>query len=122
MTEEKRHFHRVGHDARVYLTGAGQTWLGKVLDLSLKGCLLELDQPHLIDPGLIYQLSIHLTDEIHIDMDVRLAHQDDRHVGLHSVSIDSDSAGQLHRLIELNLGDSTLLERDIQAMLVGTQT
>lgn len=119
MTEDKRHFHRVGHDAGATLSHVGQARSCTVEDLSLTGCLVELAQPWLLDPEPVYHLSIHLTYSIHIEMDVTLAHQSGVHVGLHCVSIDSDSAAQLRRLVELNLGDSRLLERDIRELIRG---
>lgn len=119
MTTEKRHFHRVGHDARSTLSLGGQAWTCVVEDLSLNGCLVELSQPLSVDPTQVYHLSIHLSYSIHIDMDVALAHQAGSHVGFHCVSIDSDSVARLRRLIELNLGDSRLLERDMRELIRG---
>lgn len=119
MANEKRHFHRVCHDALATLSHAGQAWSGRVEDLSLNGCLLEFSQPLPVDPALVYHLSIHLTYSILIEMDVALAHQAGNHAGFHCVGIDSDSVGQLRRLIELNLGDSDLLERDMRELIRG---
>lgn len=119
MADDKRHFHRVGHDARATLSRAGQTWSATVEDLSLNGCLVEMSGEWPVTPGQTYQLSIHLSYAIHIEMAVVLAHQDGRHVGFHCVSLDADSAGQLRRLIELNLGDSHLLERDMRELIRG---
>jgi hypothetical protein len=119
MTNEKRHFHRVAHDARATLTYAGRVLASTVEDLSLNGCLVELAAPRQIDAGQICQLSIHLTQSVHINMDVALAHQAGSHAGFRCVSIDSDSAGRLRRLIELNLGDSGLLERDMRELIRG---
>ena len=119
MSDEKRHFHRVGHDAAATLRHAGQTWTCTVMDLSLNGCLIELVEENPVEPERKYHLDIHLSPSIHIEMDATLSHQDGRHVGLHCVGIDSDSVGQLRRLIELNLGDSALLERDMRELIRG---
>ncbi|NTV94472.1 MAG: PilZ domain-containing protein [Thiobacillus sp.] len=119
INNEKRHFHRVGHDARATLTFAGRAVSCTVEDLSLNGCLVELSEPREIDAGQVYHLSIHLTYSMHITMDVVLAHQTGGHAGFRCVSIDADSASQLRRLIELNLGDSSLLERDMRELIRG---
>ncbi len=119
MNLDKRHFHRVGHDARATLTHAGQALACTVEDLSLQGCLVQLSQHWLVESDQVYKLSIHLTYTIHIEMDVVLSHQAGDHVGFRCVSIDSDSVGQLRRLIELNLGDSHLLERDMRELIRG---
>lgn len=114
---EKRQFHRVAHDARATLSAHGRAWSATVEDLSFKGCLLQMAEDWRIAPDQPYHLSIHLTPLIKIDMDVALAHQEGRHVGLRCQSIDIDSATELRRLLELNLADSGLLERDIHALL-----
>ncbi len=116
---EKRHFHRVGHDAPATLALGSSTWPCLVEDLSLKGCMVKLATDWPVDPSQTYQLSIHLSYAIHINMAVRLAHQSGLRAGFHCVSIDSDSISQLKRLVELNLGDSALLERDMHVLLSG---
>jgi hypothetical protein len=84
--------------------------------------MVKLAKTWSIDPIQIYRLSIHLSYAIHIDMDAKLSHQHGSHAGFHCVSIDTDSVSQLRRLVELNLGDSTLLERDLQALLSGVDS
>ncbi|HEX8980175.1 MAG TPA: PilZ domain-containing protein [Parasulfuritortus sp.] len=116
---ENRRYHRVGHDARATLSLAGQTWSCTVEDLSLKGCMVELAEPWPVAAGTVYQLSVHLSYAIHIEMAVQLSHQEGRRVGFRCISIDSDSVAQLKRLVELNLGDSSLLQRDMQALVSG---
>jgi len=114
---EKRHFHRVAHDARATLSLFGAAWTCTVQDLSLKGCLVRLAQARPLDPRQTYHLTVHLTDLIKIDMDVALSHQEGLNAGLRCVDIDLDSATGLRRLVELNLGDSALLERDLHALV-----
>lgn len=114
---EKRQFHRVAHDARATLSAHGRAWSATVEDLSLKGCLVQLDEDWQLSPQEPYHLSIHLTPVIKIAMQVELAHQEGRHAGFRCQSIDLDSATKLRRLLELNLADSALLERDIHALL-----
>ena len=114
---DKRHFHRVGHDAAANLTTPDGARACTVEDLSLKGCMVRLAEEWPVDPALTYRLSIHLTYAIHIDMEVALAHQEGIHAGFRCVSIDADSIGQLRRLVELNLGDNALLERDLHELL-----
>jgi hypothetical protein len=116
---EKRQFHRVGHDASAVLVHAANSWPCTVEDLSLKGGMVKLEEAWSVDPGLTYRLGIYLSEDVRIDMDVRLSHQQGMRAGFHCVSIDSDSVGQLKRLVELNLGDSALLERDMHALLSG---
>lgn len=116
MTDQ-RHFHRVGHDARATLSLGQQIWPCVVQDLSLRGCLVELTRPETLAPGEVYHLGIHLSYSIHIEMDVEPVRQDGPHVGLQCLRIDADSIAQLRRLIELNTGDSRLLEREIRELI-----
>lgn len=114
---ERRHFHRVAHDARATLSYAGRAWSCTVQDLSLKGCLVRLLTEWPVDPRQAYHLTIHLTDELSIGMNVACCRQEGLNVGLLCVNIDLDSVTQLRRLVELNLGDSALLERDLHALV-----
>jgi hypothetical protein len=55
--------------------------------------------------------------EAGIVMAVVLRHVEDQHLGFQVQYIDMDSATHLRRLVELNLGDSTLLERELGNLL-----
>lgn len=116
---ENRRFHRVVHDARATVFGPGRDWPCQLHDLSLKGCLLEAGSDWQLDPEQTYRVSIWLARDIEIGMDTRPVYQNGRYAGFQCVSIDLESATELRRLLELNLGDPALLERDIQALLRG---
>jgi hypothetical protein len=49
-------------------------------------------------------------------MDVEVAHQENDEMGLNCKDIDVDSITHLRRLVELNLGDPKLLERELSAL------
>ena len=114
---EHRHFHRVAYDARVTITSGSNIWSATVQDVSLKGCLVKLARDWQVQGGRSYRLTIHLSPVLNIEMDALLAHQDGEYVGFRCVRIDLDSITELRRLVELNLGDSSLLDRDIQALV-----
>ncbi|MGX2040396.1 PilZ domain-containing protein [Methylocaldum sp. MU1018] len=113
---DKRHFHRVAHDAQATLSYENESFPCKILDLSLKGCLIEFDSDPTINPEDIYELHVNLNETVHILMDVSLAHRSGRKAGFECRLIDLDSIAALKRLVELNLGDPELLERDLQAL------
>lgn len=50
-------------------------------------------------------------------MTVSLAHEKGRQLGFYCEEIDLDSITHLRRLIELNLGSSELLERELSALV-----
>lgn len=114
---EKRHFHRVGHDARATLFAPGHDWSCRVLDLSLKGCLLEATETWRLEEAQTYPLCIWLGRDVVIELDVVPVHMRGVLAGFRCVRLDLDSATALRRLVELNLGDSALLERDLQALI-----
>lgn len=112
-----RHFHRIAHDARVTITSGDRIWSGTVQDISLKGCLVLLAREWQVEAGRTYRLAIHLSPVLVIEMDAVLAHQQGPHVGFRCVRIDLDSMTELRRMVELNLGDASLLDRDIQSLI-----
>lgn len=114
--EDKRRFHRILYQAAATLRGNGHIHDCKILDLSLKGCLLLFDVPWNEDPEHLYTLILKLSDNIDIKMEVSVSHVIGNEAGFKCEHIDIDSISQLRRLIELNLGDSALLERDMLAL------
>lgn len=120
MAHERRHFIRVNFNAPAKLTTAGGVYTVVVHDLSLKGALVDLPPGVDLSQGTACELSITLTPSSHhIVMSVEVARGHGLHTGLFCKSIDLDSATHLRRLIEWQLGDAALLERDL-AQLCGT--
>jgi hypothetical protein len=116
-TEERRRFTRVPFDAHVRIRDVRGIWQGTLLDVSLKGALVELpaDWPGQIgDP---VQLQIRLGDgSFGITMETRLAHLDGRRGGFARTSTDLESFTTLRRLLELNLGDEAALMRELSEL------
>lgn len=116
VISEKRHFHRIFYNANVTLSSEDHTQPCKLIDISLKGCLLKFETPWSAPLEDIYNLNLHLSDEISIIMQISVAHVIGDEVGFKCEHIDIDSISQLRRLVELNLGDSDILERDLLAL------
>ena len=53
----------------------------------------------------------------HISMEGKVIHQDGQHIGIECERIDVESMINLRRLVELNMGDENLLERELAEML-----
>lgn len=117
MPYERRHFVRVNFDAPALLTTGQGAYSVQVLDLSLKGALVLLPAEAPLMQGKPCQLTVPLADSNHIAMTMNVAHIEGLHAGLRCTSIDLDSVTHLRRLIELQLGDPTLLERDLGELL-----
>jgi len=116
-SEDKRHFHRVLYATDAMLEGSETKMPCRVVDISLKGCLLHFEAPWSAPTeDSLYTLTLTLSDSIHIRMVLSVSHVIDREVGFKCEHIDIDSISELRRLVELNLGDSMLLERDLLAL------
>lgn len=115
---ERRHFSRIPFDAPVTLrVPGGACWESQLLDISLKGALLERPPNWDGASGDTLTLEIPLgmgTARIH--MEVVVAHVEPERLGLRCVHIDIDSIAHLRRLVELNLGDPELLNRELSSL------
>lgn len=115
-TSNHRQFHRIFYNAEAKLACGEQCYPCEILDLSLKGCLLHFEQGWLGDLDHQYTLTLKLSDEIAIVMELSIVHAVGNRVGFRCEHIDIDSMSNLRRLVELNLGDSELLERELAAL------
>ncbi|OAE13426.1 pilus assembly protein [Pseudomonas simiae] len=89
----------------------------QLVDLSLKGLLVRRPEDWQGNGAQRFDVDIRLDPQAHIQMQVRLAHDDHGQLGFVCEHIDLDSISHLRRLIELNLGDQEELERELGALL-----
>ncbi|ANI00110.1 pilus assembly protein [Pseudomonas koreensis] len=113
----RRRFKRIAFDARTELSQGQFIWPVKLIDLSLKGLLIERPEPWLGDKEQDFFVDIHLSDDVNIQMDVHLAHEDHGQLGFVCRHIGLESIQRLRRLIELNLADEAELERELGALI-----
>lgn len=84
----------------------------------MKGALLRLPAGSKTESGLPCLLKIRLGDSAtSIAMAGEVAHVEGDHLGVICRSIDLESITHLRRLIEMNLGDAALLERDLKTLI-----
>lgn len=89
-----------------------------LLDVSLKGALVEVPAALNAKSGDACSVLIRLgTGDAHVTMVGEVVHVTGNHVGVACNEMDLDSAAHLRRLVELNLGDEALLEREIAALV-----
>ncbi len=120
---EKRKFTRILFNADTTLRIGTMHISADLLDLSMKGALLELKADNIatIPQDATGTLDIRLNDATtHIIMAVAMAHQENHHIGLRCTTIDIDSASHLRRLVELNIGNMAILERELAALSIDT--
>lgn len=115
---ERRKFSRILYQATAHLVSGEQLWSTNLLDLSLKGALVDTpaDWPEQAPSPL--QLQFKLGDsDIELNLAVALCHQHADHLGLKNISSDIETASHLKRLIQLNIGDESLLNREIDELI-----
>lgn len=116
---EKRQFWRAAFHSPVRLTTHAGLVHPKLVDISLKGALLETPTNLALKIREECQLRLDLSPLCHITMWGTVVHLDDQHIGIHCDRIDLDSITHLRRLVELNAGDPAMLEREISALVAG---
>jgi hypothetical protein len=118
MTHRRRYSRLPFRTASTLAVGEGGTvHRTELIDLSLKGALLQRPATLRAEAGAEAVLTVRLADsDVTIRMQGTLAHVSGERLGLHCQSIDMDSMIHLRRLMELNLGDPGLLERELLAL------
>ena len=116
---EHRHFARVAFDAKATFTDneSGQQWSTQVIDICLKGALFKRPDQWEGACGDQLTLLVLLSDDVRIRMEVTVAHVENDHIGCNCEHIDLDSITNLRRLIELNLANEKLLDRELHELI-----
>jgi hypothetical protein len=117
---QRRHLTRIPFDVdyRIFDTDQSAVTTGRVVDLSLKGALIERPASRTFGLGEILELELLLgADDLHIQMQVRVAHLHEHAIGVVCEHLDLESMTHLCRFLELNLGSHALLERELGEML-----
>jgi len=114
---DKRRHHRVLFETPVNIHINAEDIPATAIDLSLKGVLIQRPDNWTASVGDTGVMKIVLSDNTtQINMDIKVSHEEHDHVGFHCEHIDIDSITHLRRLVELNLGDPDLLERELAAL------
>lgn len=115
---ERRHFHRVLFDADVTLVCPDASWPTRLIDVSLKGVLIQ--EPAGFEPCDGLSLTLPLGGgEQSIQMALTMVHREDGQLGCTWRDIDVESFSHLRRLIELNTGEPGLVDRELSELTAG---
>ena len=118
MSNNRRQFSRIAFHAPAELVTSQQRHEVVALDLSLKGALVRLPIGHKVADGENCTPRVRLGDlDASIRMQGVITHVEGLYIGLACRNIDLDSVTHLRRLVELNLGDPQLLERELSALV-----
>ncbi len=116
--DNRRHFTRIPMDSEVTLACGAQQWKSQLIDISLKGALLSTPEEFGECPECSCRLMFMLNDtDVTIMMVGNIVYQKGEHLGFRCDNIDLDSITHLKRMVELNLGDAGLLERELSELL-----
>ncbi|WP_375740196.1 PilZ domain-containing protein [Pseudomonas boanensis] len=115
-TNDRRRFQRITFDAATEIKQAQRSWTVELQDISLKGLLVQRPSDWDGNSNTPFNACIRLTADIQLEMEVALTREQDNQLGFVCRHIDLDSISHLRRLVELNLGDETLLERELAAL------
>lgn len=117
-SQEKRHFTRFKIDGSTVVHYLNKKFPAELIDISLKGALFTkpsgVELP--IDSICDIQVALDGSDVV-IKMSGHITHRLETQVGICCDHIDLDSITHLKRLIELNLGDESLLERELHELI-----
>ena len=119
---EKRKFSRITFAGKCSLnetlSGPLKIWQTKVFDISLKGALVACpdfwDYP--TDSSVVLNLGLEGSDIV-LECEGIICHQESDRLGIKFLTLSLDTLSHLKRLIQLNLGDDDLLNREISQLI-----
>lgn len=113
---ERRKFSRVTFKGKAQLRQGDKEWEVTLLDLSLKGLLVVAPGNWIAELSEPFEATIKLGEATVINMTLSWRHGGNGKCGFICEHIDIESITHLRRLVELNLGDPDLLEREFAAL------
>jgi len=112
---ERRRFLRIQFDGTTEVVLEQQTIAVELIDLSLKGALIQSAVPLPDNPETSFTLCINLAqDSTRLVFEAQVARTLEDGYGLSFGKIDLDTMTHLRRLMDLNLVDEKLLERELE--------
>ena len=113
-SQERRTNLRIPFQAEIIMQSGNEEWSCNLLDISLKGMLVEPPDNLDIDTSQPCALALFLGEDASIHARVNITHVlPNGNWGLQWKHIDVDSLTHLRRLLELNLDDPNLLNREL---------
>jgi len=117
---DKRHFRRIPFEAEVQVAVGDHNWNCQLLDLALKGTLLESTVVLPLAQGTVANLSIPLPgSEIVLDFDAELIHREGNRLGFKFLHESLETLTHLRTLLELNTGDPEGVRSELLTWLKG---
>jgi hypothetical protein len=115
--ENRRQFTRILFSIKAELSVEGNIYPVSIHDISLNGALVTAVKSEQSLKGKLGTLTFFLSDEeSEVTMHIAVVHEQDDETGLQCNAIDIDSVTLLRRLVELNLGDSEQLDKELNQL------
>lgn len=125
-TQEHRRFRRINFVDAVQVVsedvgGAkASSWEAQCIDISMLGMLLEVPKGFPLIVGTPFEVHLILAEDVLIEMPCTLVHVEGNHAGFRAEVMSIDCVTNLRRLLELNLADSTEVERELAELIKQT--
>jgi hypothetical protein len=117
MTENRRRFSRIHFVTDANLQIRESWYEAYVLDLSLKGALVQISQPPKGRLAAAAKIQFRLEgSNILLEFRGKLVHREDDRLGYSFTEMDLDSMRHLRKLLEYNLGDPAQLKREVRTL------
>ena len=101
---EQRRFARIDLDGRARLEVAGRNWPVEIVDLSLKGAMVQNAAVE-AEEGDACQFTLELDDsDITIPLEAQVTHVQEDRLGIEFTRVDMDALQHIRRMLELNAG------------------
>ncbi len=116
--DEKRYFSRISFKAHSQIEFNDEVYEGGLLDLSLRGALINFkDQiPMKMNNSCTIMIHLHSTD-IKLLFEAELVHIHENNLGFKFVSEDIGSMTHLRNLLSLNIGDYDKITNELEFWL-----
>ena len=116
----KRQFRRIPFETEVQLAVGDRSWNCQLLDIALKGALLESAVPLQLPDETRACIVLPLPGSpITLDFQALLVHQQGTHLGFKFIHEHLDSLTHLRTLLELNTGDPEGIRSELLTWLKG---
>lgn len=116
VTENNRRFRRIPFDGEVRVYSEKAMWNTRLVDISLQGALVDRPQEWDGQVGKTQRLELRVATGLIISVSASVANFNSEAIGYRFGRIDLDSFTRLKRLIELNLGDPELINRELSML------
>lgn len=110
---ELRNYRRIPFHTTATIVWAQEQFPCELIDLALRGALLQTHHEVPIKVGARARVDIDLANpELKLTFGVELIHRERNQYGFLFIDADDDTLAHLRRLLELNLGDGEQVERE----------